>query len=525
MRNRATKYRQIAMFCLITFGAPLLVVPCRAGNVDQKQSLSPDSKQLVSAAGAKDVSNRQTKMFPEPEFDIGPISIESTFDTTKKLKLESLLSIVDNNFPGLMAADAERRIATAKRLETQGAFDPTLTSVNEYLRVQDIVNAGVGKNAVHNEPQLSLLTRSGVKLYGRVRYNPNDAKTPFLPTGLGGEYSGGGTVPLARGLGINEATAAERQAKIGEPLAAQNYKTVRLNMMFEAAAAYWDWMAAAKKIDIAQEILQIAERRAEFVKEGTALGDLPHIDYAEAQQEVQRRKGDLFKMQREFQKSTFKLGLFVWSPSAGDRSPLPTLANVPDKLPVPTDISAIDSTRAIELAMNDRPELKAIKYQQDIASVELRLARNMLLPTVNANFYNGADTGRNGIGFVTKGSVEFNFPLRMRNARGKTQSAQIKLEKISYEQRLLKQRVELQVMDAMSNLAALYERYLAAVQEVEQSRILEKGEQDRYYLGDSTLFVVNRRERDRAEAENKLVDVQSEYWQAVAGLRAATAQL
>lgn len=486
-------------FCLLSFTLVAVKLPAVALAQDQKTGI--------------------------PGMEFTPIGIDTTFDTTKVLRLESLLSIVDKNFPRLLAADAERRMSSARRLETQGAFDPTVTSVNEYLRVQDIVNAGVGKNAVHNEPQLGALTRSGVRLYGRVRYNPNDAKTPFLPTGKSGEYSAGGTVPLAQGLGINPARAAEMQAKIGEPLADENFKTTRLGMLFDAASAYWDWVASAKKIAIAQDLLNIAQSREQFVDQGSSRGDLPRIDLAEAQQEVQRRRGDIYKAQRDFQKSTFRLGIFVWDPQAVDRSPLPSMTNVPEEIPQPRDPNLIVSTEAINLALARRPEIKALKYQQDIAQVELKLAKNMLLPVVNANFYEGADTGRQGIGFVTKGSVDFALPLYLRNARGKVQAAKLKLQKINYEQGLLRQRIELEVMDALSNISALHERFLAAEQEVEQSRILEKGEREKYRFGDSTLFVVNRRERDRAEAEIKLIDVQTEYWRAQAALRAVTAQL
>jgi outer membrane protein TolC len=62
------------------------------------------------------------------------------------------------------------------------------------------------------------------------------------------------------------------------------------------------------------------------------------------------------------------------------------------------------------------------------------------------------------------------------------------------------------------------------VQEVELAQRLEEGERIKFQLGDSTLFLVNQRERATAEARLKLIEIQAEYEQAAATFRAATVQ-
>jgi hypothetical protein len=54
---------------------------------------------------------------------------------------------------------------------------------------------------------------------------------------------------------------------------------------------------------------------------------------------------------------------------------------------------------------------------------------------------------------------------------------------------------------------------------------LETGERKRFAAGDSTLFLVNQRERATAEALGRLIDIQLEYQQALLALDAASIAL
>jgi outer membrane protein TolC len=87
-----------------------------------------------------------------------------------------------------------------------------------------------------------------------------------------------------------------------------------------------------------------------------------------------------------------------------------------------------------------------------------------------------------------------------------------------------RQRISTEVLDALSAINTAYGRYQAAEQEVVLAQRLEEGERTRFQLGDSTLFLVNQRERATAEARSKLIEIQAEYEQAVATFRTVTVQ-
>ncbi len=442
----------------------------------------------------------------------------------KTITFESFIQCVDKYYPKLLSADAERKIAGAKRLEKSGAFDPVLSSVHEYLRVQDIVNPGKAKEAVHNESRVDLLTRSGIKVFTQFRLNPNDTKTPFIPSGRAGEYSAGFSVPLLRGLKTNEKAAAEQQAKLGEPIAAQVFGGTRLEILLKAAATYFDWVGAKARLDIARDLLKLAEARVGQIRLRVQSGDSPALDVAESEQEIQRRQATLIKTEREFQKASLLLSVFFWD-EKGNPKPLPEISQVPALSPEPAPLLDSVWLEGRKQAAERRPELKRIELERRQAKIDMQLAQNAILPAVDAYFAQGADTGLQGIGSVMRGGVAISAPLRQRTARGQLQAAQLKMQKLSLDEKAEKLRIQAEVDDTVSAINTSFERYQATASEVQKAKAVEVGERLRFSAGDSTLFLVNQRERTTAEAQMRLVETHVEYLQALAAFKAVTCSI
>jgi outer membrane protein TolC len=116
-------------------------------------------------------------------------------------------------------------------------------------------------------------------------------------------------------------------------------------------------------------------------------------------------------------------------------------------------------------------------------------------------------------------------PLRTRTAQGKMQQAQLKLDKLVQDIRQTRQDIRLQIEDVLSALEAVWLRYEAAEEEWQLAQQLEQGERTRFDLGDSTLFLVNQRERATAEAAVRLIDLRAEYQLGRASFLAVTGQL
>ncbi len=439
------------------------------------------------------------------------------------LLLSDVLRIVEQNHPKLIGASVQRQIASAKRLEKQGAFDPVVSFGSDYLQYNSTTTRGKAATTNATGGGVEFLTRSGVKVGIGTRFNLGRVKSPLSSTGDSGEYFVEFKVPLLRGWRINEKTAAERQALLGEPLAEAEYEVTRLDLLLTAATAYWDWVAAKQKLVVARDLLELADFRAQAVADRVKAGDLPAIDQAEAEAEVFNRREAFTKAERNLQKSAFKLSLYLWT-ADGRNAYSPEPEQAPDSFNAPVRFTDTQAVEGEKLALERRPELRALGLNQQITQVDLDLARNQRRPAIELSFSPGRDTGFGAIGNTFKGGIDFTLPLRQRTVDGRIGAASFKLTKLELDLRNERQKISTQVFDAVSAINTSYERYRAARQAVELNERVEAGEREKFRLGDSTLFIVNQRERATAQARLKLIEIQTEYEQAVAAFRTAAVQ-
>ncbi len=466
---------------------------------------------------------------PKPDAAWGqdvPGTTQNTADATPGvLTLADVLAQAEANHPKLRGSDAERRAATAKRVSKQGAFDVVPYAGSDYLRYNSTSTRGKPLNTTMSDVGVELPFRNGIKVVAGTRLNLGSPKSPDSSTGNTGEWNVSIKAPLRRGFGINEKSAAEQQAFIGEPIAAQNFAFTRLDVLRQASFAYWDWVAAGQKGTVARDLLTLGETRAAQIRRLSKAGFLPEIDSVEAAGEVLRRRGALIKAERDQQKAGFKLSLYLWGGGDGSDNALPAPGLAPPAFPPIAQLApdAVQSGR--ERAIVQNPQIQIARLQQDSLRIDERLAENDRQPTLDLVLNPGLDTGARSIGETMKAGLLFSVPLGRREATGRRDEARLKREKFRQEERLLIGQIQTEVDDAANAVELARLRYTVAEEEVTLAERLESAERRKFELGDGTLFLVNQRERATAEARARLIDVQTEYQQSFAAFRAATLQL
>lgn len=455
------------------------------------------------------------------------------------LSLEGVLKAALENHPKVRGTRLLQGVAEARITEKEGAFDPNLFLGTDLLRYNSPSAPGKAKLANDHVLGLQIQDVAGWKLISGYRLNRGEVKSHDSLTGESGEFFLEFKLPLLRGAGIHPKQTELEQARVQRKMASALAAAVRLEVLLAASLAYWDWCAACTEMLLVERNLRLAETRLGQVRERVKAGDLARIDDAEAEQELARRRETMERAKRAVQKSALKLSLYLWG-SDGQVSSLPqpgqavlafpaelsqpALGRAPGGASLP-EVSPEHLARAEVAALALRPELHQLEFQRDSVQLERALAENDALPILDLTLGPGLDTGREGIGLTYKVGLELIVPLANRGPDGRLLAARLKSDKLSLEQVLEIQRILTEVRDAASLVSTSRDRLTPALESLRLALRLEEAERVKYSLGDSTLFLVNQRERASLLEAQKLVEIWTEAQKGLALLEAACGRL
>ncbi len=453
------------------------------------------------------------------------------------LTLDDVILRASQHHPKMRGARLLHDMARAKITEKEGAFDPNFFATTEFLRYN---SSGLPRVSDEHDMGVQIQDISGWKLVSGYRRHQGSVKSPSSLTGEGGEFFIEFKMPLLRGLDVNPKQTQLEQAKLGLQLADALAQLTRLEVLLVASLAYWDWCGACTELSLLERNVRLAEERLAQVAVRVKSGELPRIDEVEANQEVQRRLEAVEKSRRNVQKALFKLSVYLWN-SDGQSAPMPdsdqAVLTFPQELsqelrglPLETYASRAtwdpqDLAKAELDCIKQRPELREIEFEQRFVALDKALAENDLLPILDMTFGPGWDAGFKSVGATYKVGLQLTIPLANRSADGRIAAAQLKSTKLSLDQVLEIQRILAEVRDAASLVSASEARLRPALESVKLALQLEKAERLKFAVGDSTLFLVNQRERATMSEAVKLIEIWTDGLKGKALLEAASGRL
>ncbi len=406
-------------------------------------------------------------------------------------------------------ADAERGVAL-------GAFEPVLSAT---WNAKDLSGT---RYEDRTNWKLTVPTPVGVDV--RVGYDRASGKyvDPSNTTPANGLWSAGVSIPLGQRLLTDErrtalATAsALRDAAVGERDGALN------KLLLTAAKDFATWTEAERRAEIAREGVRLALERSTAVRARVARGDAAAIDTLEAALEVERR--EVTRSEAEAQRFSARLAVSAhrWS-ADGAPDDLPVDARpLADALPA---FRADADAQAAWLARAERthPDLAKLSAKVRQSEAQRWLATQGLLPTLSLDLTSlakDADAlGQNGEDRKA-GVSGYLAPLLLKD-RAKFSAAGAKLDRDRWELARVRREVGLAVRDAANTLTALDAQAERQARTVALARALRDGEQRRFEVGESSLLLVNLRERGLLDEELKLAALAAQRLAARAALAVA----
>lgn len=426
-------------------------------------------------------------------------------EETKTIDFDYYMSVVKSHHPIARAAQLQIEKGNAEVRTARGYFDPKLDAgiKQKYFDGKEYYDLSDGK--------LKIPTWFGVEFEGGYEQNEGIFLNPQNNVPNAGLWYAGISVPLGEGLFIDKRRAMLRKAQIFQQSTTAERDKLLNELFYESAKAYWDWFEAYNKLSIFQEALELANARFEFVKTSARVGDSPNIDTLESSIQVQNRQLFLQQAQLEFANQTANLSVFLWLegsiPLQIETGSIPQLSN---------DIMATEVDNAlfsqIDTLINNHPEILLYQFKLDKLNIEERWRREQIKPDLNLKYNPIAEAVDNNplseysVNNYTWG-LQFSFPLFLRKERGQLNFIKLEQQETTLEYELKRQSLVNKARMALNDWSTSKDLHDLYSQTTTDYFGLLSGERRLFEIGESSLFLVNRRELGYINARLKLLEL------------------
>lgn len=431
------------------------------------------------------------------------------------LSLDEVINSVRSHFPLILQAAAGRRIAAGQALSASGAFDHKLDAISssQPLDFYENYRHSIG---VKRDTTWGGQTFAGYRV-GRGVFEPWYLERE---TNKGGEFKAGFMAPLIRDRWIDANRAELWQAQLERRRVEPEILAQVIRFVQEGSIAYWGWVAAGAKEQIATGLLDLALERNQNLVEQVEAQEKAPIDLVDNRRIITSRESKLIDAQRKLQQSTVKLSLF-YRTFEGEPILL-DLSMLPDEYfnrvlyeADPADFQLLTDDEVV--AQAQRPELAELQIIRQQLCVALRQAQNETRPDVDGGFLIAQDVGeptsskRDKSEFEVEALVTVSVPLERRKAVGKVRSLRGKLAQLTIKNRFAVDKIVADVRITRTAVEAAKERVSRATENFNLSQQMRVAEQELFDQGQSTLFNLNIREKQAAEAASERIEAQLEF--------------
>ncbi|MCS7041327.1 MAG: TolC family protein [Bryobacteraceae bacterium] len=422
-------------------------------------------------------------------------------------------------------------------------FDPTITSnFNATRSSQPAINQLQGAQVVSqlNQPlntRFQQLLPTSTTVFTQLNWSKlstNDQFALYNPA-YTTTWQMGFTQPLWRGrgpyitkIGITIARATRRQQDF-------NVRDAIMRLLVTAEQAYWDVVSARENLKVNLEALKLAEAALERTNREIELGATSELERFQPEQNAATARINVTRTEYQLRAFEDALRRQIGADLDPDVRDLPiVLTEDVSKMPEPV---TYDREKLVQLALENRPDIKAQKLALDINDLQIQNALNSIKPVFNLTG-SYQTFGRGGPGFQRVGgtpifipgtawdawSMMFGFnyntysfgfqlqlPLRDRAGAANLADAVVNKRLAALRERSLEQQIRQEVLNAITNVESSREGVRLAQIAVDYAQKRVEADQKRYDLGVINIFFLLSAQNDLATAQSNLVNQTVNY--------------
>ena len=446
----------------------------------------------------------------------------------------------------------------------EGVYEPVFQitpQFSSFVTPQSSTLGGSGQSGTVSQtlidfgPSLTKQFRTGGGQY-QVFFNNTRETTSSTFAQISPAYSGNLGVTFTQPLWRNRSIDNNRrqiliQRKRLEQSDAE-FRRQTIDVIARVQRAYWELVFALR--DQQNRIASLNLIRTQFLQTEQRIeaGSIAPVERAEVQTELSNREADVLQAVQNVSVAENNLKRLILPDSQ---------ATEWSAALIPTDQSPFDSAVPINLrdalmeARANRPELRNVQLQQEMANIDVSYFRNQTRPRVDlqatvsttglagspvtsTGSINGSNESvpsnlvggygqmlRNLAGFSTRNivvGVTIELPLRNKTAKANLAGAQMQRKQLAATMHGEELNIEVEVRNAAQAAETARRRVLAARESRENAEVQLRAEKNLYEVGRSTTFLLFQRENQLTEARNLELRAETNYNQALADLQRAT---
>ncbi len=424
--------------------------------------------------------------------------------SSQELTLTEYLNWVLEEHPLAQKAKLNPQMRNAQYLQVKGLFDPLLESKfkNKFFKGTEYYSI--------SETSLSYNTPYAIGLVGHLDVNSGSYVNPADYTSNAGLLSLGVSMPLIKGLVIDERRMAKKRAEVLLEAGNLEQQLALNELLSQSVILYSDWYYAVQKNNIIDSLVSTSERRFFAVRSRYLGGDRSAMDTLEAYVQNQNRLLQFQESKLEVIKSRIALVSFLES---RDENRVAILnETISPSANFKNELAPFRYGSSLFPLLETHPELALYANKGESLRIEEKWKVEKLKPKLNVEYHFLNKDLSEGLPsyFSTnnyKWGAEFSMPLFLREARGDLKVQRIKIEEnnlnIEWKRNQLEQKT-LALENAYTN--TLSQQELAESNAGLYKRLLQ-AENSKLFNGESTLFIVNQRENTYFENAIKALEL------------------
>ncbi|HWO26094.1 MAG TPA: TolC family protein [Kofleriaceae bacterium] len=331
------------------------------------------------------------------------------------------------------------------------------------------------------------------------------------------------TQPLARGFGPDVALAAEKRADLQLSEATLRTQLAAEEMIFNVVAGYWELAYLGYSVDVRNEAVVLAEAQEKVTREQIRAGSVAPTEINAINFELATRRESLLTAQLEFEKKSLELRRKIGLELSRRRVAL----RPAEAFEIGAD--EWDVEEVLQRSRRANRRLLALGIQRKLAEVDLKVAKNGMLPQVDLSLTggligNGASQDQAFSGLGSANGFEVMAGLRVEfeisgAARGARDAAAAKKAKVEVDRADQARILDAEVVGAVKAVTAARARVGLADKAIFVAEEAVKAERSNFITGRSDNFAVMQRQTQLIEARLRRGRAVTDYHTAVAQLQ------